>query len=54
MEVLRRIGLIDAADRYDEDRGIKFETFAERRIRGARQSLHVHEAGAMRRRQLTL
>jgi RNA polymerase sigma factor for flagellar operon FliA len=29
------IGLIDAADRYDEDRGIKFETFAERRIRGA-------------------
>ena len=29
------IGLIDAADRYDEGRGIKFETFAERRIRGA-------------------
>ena len=29
------IGLIDAANRFDEDRGIKFETFAERRIRGA-------------------
>jgi RNA polymerase sigma factor for flagellar operon FliA len=29
------IGLIDAANRFDDDRGIKFETFAERRIRGA-------------------
>jgi RNA polymerase sigma factor for flagellar operon FliA len=29
------IGLIDAVHRYDEDRGIRFETFAERRIRGA-------------------
>jgi RNA polymerase sigma factor for flagellar operon FliA len=29
------IGLIDAAQRFDEGRGIKFETFAERRIRGA-------------------
>jgi RNA polymerase sigma factor for flagellar operon FliA len=29
------LGLIDAAHRFDEDRGIKFETFAERRIRGA-------------------
>ena len=29
------IGLIDAARRFDEGRGIKFETFAERRIRGA-------------------
>lgn len=29
------IGLIDAAHRYDEGRGIKFETFAERRVRGA-------------------
>ena len=27
------IGLIDAAHRFDESRGIKFETFAERRIR---------------------
>src|SRR3954452_9112385 len=29
------LGLIDAAHRFDEDRGIKFETFAERRGRGA-------------------
>ena len=29
------IGLIDAADRFDAARGIKFETFAERRVRGA-------------------
>ncbi len=29
------IGLIDAAERFDVSRGIKFETFAERRIRGA-------------------
>jgi RNA polymerase sigma factor FliA len=29
------IGLIDAADRFDVSRGIKFETFAERRVRGA-------------------
>ncbi len=29
------LGLIDAANRFDEDRGIKFETFAERRVRGA-------------------
>jgi DNA-directed RNA polymerase specialized sigma24 family protein len=28
------IGLIDAAHRFDGSRGIKFETFAERRIRG--------------------
>lgn len=29
------LGLIDAARRYDAARGIKFETFAERRVRGA-------------------
>jgi RNA polymerase sigma factor for flagellar operon FliA len=29
------LGLIDAAHRFDEKRGIKFETFAERRVRGA-------------------
>jgi RNA polymerase sigma factor for flagellar operon FliA len=29
------LGLIDAAHRFDENRGIKFETFAERRVRGA-------------------
>src|SRR5512135_3938541 len=29
------LGLIDAARRFDAGRGIKFETFAERRVRGA-------------------
>jgi RNA polymerase sigma factor for flagellar operon FliA len=29
------LGLIDAARRFDSARGIKFETFAERRVRGA-------------------
>src|SRR5262245_24457187 len=29
------LGVIDAANRFDEGRGIKFETFAERRVRGA-------------------
>lgn len=29
------IGLIDAANRFEAERGIKFETFAERRVRGA-------------------
>ena len=29
------LGLIDAAHRFDVARGIKFETFAERRVRGA-------------------
>ena len=30
------LGLIDAANRFDEGRGIKFETFAERRVRCAK------------------
>src|SRR3954451_8667743 len=29
------LGLIDAARRFDDGRGIKFETFAERRVRGS-------------------
>ena len=29
------IGLLDASHRFDESRGIKFQTFAERRVRGA-------------------
>src|SRR5437588_5545083 len=29
------LGLIDAAHRFDEARGIKFQAFAERRVRGA-------------------
>ena len=29
------LGLIDASHRFDEARGIKFETFAERRVRGS-------------------
>src|SRR5436305_6395199 len=29
------LGLIDAAHRFDEARGIQFDTFAERRVRGA-------------------
>lgn len=29
------LGLMDAVHRFDESRGIKFETFAERRVRGA-------------------
>ena len=29
------LGLMDAAARFDKARGIKFETFAERRVRGA-------------------
>src|SRR6476659_8999606 len=29
------IGLINPANRFDEERGIKFETFPERRVRGA-------------------
>ena len=40
------IGLIDAACRFDEDRGIKFETFAERRVRGAMIDALRRELGA--------
>jgi RNA polymerase sigma factor for flagellar operon FliA len=29
------VGLVDAANRYDPDRGVLFKTFAERRVRGA-------------------
>lgn len=29
------IGLINAADRYDPDRGVQFKTFAEQHVRGA-------------------
>ena len=29
------LGLMDAANRFEAERGIKFETFAERRVRGA-------------------
>ena len=39
------IGLIDAAHRFDEDRGIKFETFAERRVRGAMIDALRRDAG---------
>ena len=31
------MGLVDAIDRFDEDRGVKFETFSSRRIYGAMQ-----------------
>ncbi|MCZ6834353.1 MAG: FliA/WhiG family RNA polymerase sigma factor [Planctomycetota bacterium] len=31
------MGLVDAIDRFDEDRGVKFETFSSRRIHGAMQ-----------------
>src|SRR6266550_1157117 len=39
------IGLIDAAHRFDEGRGIKFETFAERRVRGAAREALRRELG---------
>ena len=29
------IGLLAALDRFDDERGVKFETFAEQRVRGA-------------------
>ena len=31
------LGLVDAIDRFDENRGVKFETFSSRRIHGAMQ-----------------
>jgi RNA polymerase sigma factor for flagellar operon FliA len=31
------LGLVDAIDRFDENRGVKFETFSSRRIYGAMQ-----------------
>jgi len=40
------LGLIDAANRFDEGRGIKFETFAERRVRGAMIDALRRELGA--------
>src|ERR1700687_2475226 len=39
------LGLIDAAHRFDEARGIKFETFAERRVRGAMSHAPRKHAG---------
>ena len=51
------LGLIDAAHRFDEARGIKFETFAERRIRGAmidhlRREARMCRSGMVSRREL--
>ena len=43
------IGLIDAAHRFDEARGIKFETFAERRIRGPVGRRGKNESGDERK-----
>jgi len=40
------IGLMDAAHRFDDSRGIKFETFAERRVRGAMIDALRRELGA--------
>src|SRR5919202_3401298 len=47
------IGLIQAVDRYDPSVGVKFETYAIRRIRGsildAIRSLHQHSRDVNRR-----
>jgi RNA polymerase sigma factor for flagellar operon FliA len=47
------IGLLEAFDRYDAGRGIKFSTYAEYRIRGAMyDALRTHDSFTRRRRQL--
>ncbi len=47
------IGLLEAFDRYDEARGIRFSTFAEYRIRGAMlDALRTTDPFPRRRRQL--
>ena len=47
------IGLLEAFDRYDDDRGIQFNTFAEYRIRGAMlDALRNTDTFTRRRRQL--
>jgi RNA polymerase sigma factor for flagellar operon FliA len=47
------IGLLEAFDRFDESRGIKFGTYAEYRIRGAMyDALRTHDTFSRRRRQL--
>ncbi len=48
------IGLLEAFDRFDEGRGIKFSTFAEYRIRGAMlDALRSTDTFTRRRRQLS-
>jgi len=47
------IGLLEAFDRYDGSRGIKFSTYAEYRIRGAMlDALRSNDTFTRRRRQL--
>ena len=47
------IGLLEAFERYDDDRGILFSTFAEYRIRGAMlDALRSNDTFTRRRRQL--
>ena len=47
------IGLLEAFDRFDAARGIKFSTYAEYRIRGAMyDALRTHDSFSRRRRQL--
>lgn len=48
------IGLLEAFDRFDASRGIKFSTYAEYRIRGAMyDALRTHDTFSRRRRQLS-